>query len=724
MVVQMDGVTPITSAGVPRIMPGMPPPAPTPMPEQRLDTFNQAGRRAFLNPASRSRGRRRLMVFGAAAVLTAFGGGEMALTLFAGAVTPLTALVLALFVVNFAWISLAFVHAVIGTVIAIRLNLRRSRSTDKDPAPITGHTAVLMPVYNERPDRTFSAIEAMARGIATLGHAGSFDWFVLSDTTDARVALTEYSAFISLRDRLQGIGRVYYRRRRFNTQRKAGNIADFCRRWSAAYDYLLILDADSLMEPGALVELARRMDADPDAGVIQTVPGLINARTALGRLQQFANRVYGPVLAHGIAWWTQGEGNYWGHNAIIRRKAFTEAAGLPTLSGRPPFGGHILSHDFVEAALIRRAGYTVRIAADIHGSYEEGPTSLIDLAARDRRWCQGNLQHARIVGARGLSWVSRFHLLNGILSYLTSPLWLLMIVAGLSLSVQLQFDKPDYFTEAGLPVLPVFDPQRALLVLAVTCFVLFAPKFMGLAAILTDRESRRAAGGGIRLTLSVLFETIASALAAPIAMLMQSRMIVSILLGHDAGWKPQRREDGAVPLRDLWRFHGWHVGCGVLLAATAWAVSEAALAWLAPAVLGMVLALPVSALGGSARFGTTIRRLGLLKTPQETIRPPIAHTALAVRRPNRLAVAATPELATMVSDSGRRQTLLAIMDRTEGRRRGDVHPVDATAALKIAEAHTVAEALSYLTPEEHAAVLASPDLVERLAKLPTTLTAA
>src|SRR6185295_5913277 len=211
------------------------------------------------------------------------------------------------------------------------------------------------------------------------------------------------------------------------------------------YDYLLVFDADSLLEPDAIVELARRMEADPDAGLIQTVPRLIHGRTAFARLQQFAGRVYGPVIATGLAWWTGSEGNYWGHNAIIRRRAFTESAGLPDLPGSAPFGGHILSHDFIEAALIRRAGWTVRIASDIAGSYEECPPSIVDFAARDRRWCQGNLQHARIIGARGLHWISRFHLVSGIFSYAASPLWLLLMVAGLALAVQAHFTPPDYF---------------------------------------------------------------------------------------------------------------------------------------------------------------------------------------------------------------------------------------------------------------------------------------
>jgi membrane glycosyltransferase len=689
------------------------------MPAQSFDTFDRRSARKFVRAASVSRVWRRLVVFGLAAALAAFGGFEMAETLSAGAVTPLTLLVLALFSLNFAWIAFAFVNALIGTVITIGRIFRRK--TPPNRVPLAGRTAMLMPIYNERPDRTFAAIEAMARGVSKLGQSASFDWFILSDTTDASVALAEESAYLSLRQRVATGTHLYYRRRRRNTHRKAGNIADFCRRWGGAYDYLLVLDADSLMEADTIVELAHRMEADPDAGIIQTVPRLINARTVLGRLQQFANRVYGPALASGLAWWCQSEGNYWGHNAIIRRRAFTESAGLPLLSGPPPFGGHILSHDFVEAALIRRAGWSVRIADDLGGSYEEGPTSLIDLATRDRRWCQGNLQHARVLTARGLNWVSRFHLANGIASYVTSLLWFMLIVAGLALSLQVQFIRPEYFVDAGqgqgLPVFPAVDPSRALAVLALTGAVLFGPKIMGILALALDRDARSGAGGLILLLTSALFETLLSALIAPVAMLIQSRMIVSILAGHDAGWKPQRRGDGGIPLADLLRFHGWHIAAGLVIGSLAYAISTAALAWLLPAVAGMVLALPVSALTASAAFGMEVRRYGLLRTPQEAVRPSIGRTALAVRRLNEKAVADTPDFPGLIRDAGRRRSHLALVDRIGERRRGEVDPVEATAMAKINQARTLDEAVSYLGPEERAITLASPDLVERLGAL-------
>ena len=721
MALSMDGLAPSPpnapdGAMTAQTPPGMPPESPVAMPTQSLGAFARENRRAFLRSSSRSRAWPRVVVFGLTLALAGFGIVEMAETLSAGAVTLLTLLVLTLFSLNFAWIAFAFVNALAGTIVVAARRGRRPATTG---APIVGRTAMLMPIYNERPERTFAAIEAMARGVARLGEAQAFDWFVLSDTTDPAVALAEESAFMGLRQRLAPTTRAYYRRRRRNTHRKAGNIADFCQRWGGAYDYLLVLDADSLIEAETILELARRMEADPDAGIIQTVPWLINGRSGLARLQQFANRVYGPVLAAGLAWWCQAEGNYWGHNAIIRRRAFTEAAGLPVLSGPPPLGGHILSHDFVEAALIRRAGFTIRIADDLGGSYEEGPSSIIDLATRDRRWCQGNLQHARVLGARGLNWVSRFHLLNGIASYVTSLLWFLLIVAGLALSLQVQFIRPEYFKDAGqgYPIFPAVDPGRALAVLALTGVVLFGPKLMGCAALLFDRTARRASGGARRLIASALFEILVSALIAPVTMLIQSRMIVSIFLGHDAGWKPQRRDNGSVAIGDLLHFHWWHIAAGLVMGGLAYAVSPAALAWLLPAVGGMAAALPVSALTASSRIGSEIRRSGLLQTPQEAVRPAIVRTALAVRRLHRMAVAATPDFPGLIRDLGRRRDHLALVDRADARRRGEVDPVEATAMAKISEARTLDEAVSYLGPEERAITLASPDLVERLGAL-------
>ena len=253
-----------------------------------------------------------------------------------------------------------------------------------------------MPIYNEAPSRVFSAVQAIYEDVEATGLGDAFDYFFLSDTTDPNIWIAEERALLAMRERLPG-ARIYYRRRRKNVARKAGNIADFVMRWGAAYPQMVVLDADSLMTADAIVRLAAAMEADPDAGIIQSLPLIVNRNTAFARLQQFAARIAGPVIAAGLAAWMGRDGNYWGHNAIIRTRAFADHCGLPDLPGRPPFGGHILSHDFVEAALMRRAGYAVTMLPTLGGSFEESPPSLIDLAARDRRWCQGNLQHIRVL---------------------------------------------------------------------------------------------------------------------------------------------------------------------------------------------------------------------------------------------------------------------------------------------------------------------------------------
>jgi membrane glycosyltransferase len=479
-----------------------------------------------------------------------------------------------------------------------------------------------------------------------------------------------------------------------------------------------VLDADSLMEPASIVELARRMDEDPDAGLIQTVPRLVHGKTVFARLQQFAGRVYGPVIAAGFAWWTGSEGNYWGHNAIIRRSAFMGAAALPTLRGKPPFGGHILSHDFVEAALIRRAGWTVRVADDIEGSYEETPPSLIDFAARDRRWCQGNLQHARVIGASGLHWVSRFHLVHGIMAYLASPLWLLLIVAGLVMAVQANFTPPDYFEDPFqlFPTWPRIDSQIQIELLAIMVILLLGPKLFGLATFMVGRDALRQSGGPARVLASFGLELLLSVLTAPIMMLIQSSGVLSILLGRDSGWRQQQREGRGLTVVQAFRSHRWQFAGGLVLAGAAWWVSPVMLAWLSPAVVGLLLVAPVSAYTASPLVGRLLRRRGLLVTPEERTTPVIGRETLICAPRHRNVLSLKPDIRCLVSEQQRRSLHLALLDRTE-EIPGEVDPVEAVAAAKIGRARNLDEALSHLRPDEQAIALSMPALFLQLSSL-------
>lgn len=695
---------------------GMPEEQPAPMPPQDLQHFDpESCRQEVVSGAVKSRTWRRVLVLGAALILSVIAINEMRIVLGIGGLVAVEYPVLILFALTFTWITVAFSGSIAGFVQTIRrANRPPMRMTD---VRLTTRTAVLMPTYNEQPDRLFAALEAMAEAVNTSGEGQAFDWVIISDTTDAAVARAEQLAVLAMRQRLAGRAKIFYRRRRKNVARKSGNVQDFCTRWGSLYDHLLVLDADSLMDGEVMVELARRMQSNPDVGLIQTIPRLVNGTTLVARLQQFAGRVYGPVVGSGLAWWVDKEGNFWGHNAIIRTKAFMQGAGLPTLPGKPPFGGHILSHDFVEAALIRRAGWSVEIADDLEASYEESPPSIIDLAVRDRRWCQGNLQHSRVLPGKGIHWVNRMHLLTGIMSYLSSPLWFLLIVAGLVLALQYQFVRPEYFPDSFslFPKWPLMDPERALRLFVITMVILFGPKVLGLISFMWDRRQRQLAGGGLRLLFSFVLEVIISALIAPIMMLIHSGAVASILLGQDSGWSPQRRSDGKIPWRDLWFRHRWHVVAGILLTVSAYIISLDVLAWLSPAVIGMLLSVPISSWTGSNAIGRWFQDRGFLLIPEEA-EEPIICGAMKERLPYyEQLLAETPDLVAIASSPAATAAHLALTDRVPPREPGEVEDVDAVATMKIADASSIAQAVGFLTPKEQARVQNTPGLLTALA---------
>jgi len=693
---------------------GLPFEAPLAMPIQDLAHWDPGSARRAARPV-RAPWLARLAVFGGALALTAYGGWQMLETVsVSGNPTGLQLVLVVLFCLTFSWITLAFTSGLLGFVML----MRRERTPDR-PAALRTRTAILMPVYNEATARTFAGIEAMREAVDATGLGQHFDWFVLSDSTQADAWIAEERAFLDLRERLGPEARLYYRHRPKNHHRKAGNIGDFVTRWGGHYDHMLVLDADSLMSGPAVVALAAAMEADPDAGIIQTLPLIINRNTLFARLQQFAARIYGPVIAAGLSAWSGRDGNYWGHNAIIRTRAFAESCGLPDLPGTPPFGGHILSHDFVEAALIRRAGWAVYMLHRLPGSYEESPPSLIDVAIRDRRWAQGNLQHARVIGAAGLHPATRQHFATGIAGYLASPLWLLQLLVGILLVLQTATERPDYFAGAGFsPVFPRFDPVRALQLFGLTMAVLLAPKFLGLILALLDGPVRRACGGAGRLVLSSLVEILLSALVAPVAMVIQSGSVVSILLGRDTGWNPQRRDDGTIPLRDIIARHRWHMALGLVAGIAAFAIATSLFLWMSPTIVGLVLAIPISWASGQVGLGLALKDKRLLATPEEATPPEIAVRAGALAARNTAkgydeadalaAIHADPDFATAHA---------RMLPIGRPRPRGAIDPDQTLATAKICEAETVSEAQVWLSPKERMALLHDRALVDRLTRL-------
>lgn len=612
----------------------LPPESPMAMPVQSLKTGGLSPKP--LPTAPRGMALRRLYVIGGAALLTLVAAYHILRVLYVGGLNILEGALLGLFLFLFAWIALAFTSSLAGFVLILsRRRWRLGLKQGGELPSLDERTALLAPTYNEDPERLMAGLQAIYESVAATGQLDKFDFFILSDTTKEPIRQAEIRAFNALRERTGGHARIFYRRRKNNAERKAGNIAEWVRRFGAAYPQMLILDADSLMTGEVIVKLSGAMQRHPDVALIQTLPMIVNGQTLFARMQQFAGRVYGPVIAYGIAWWHGAESNYWGHNAIIRTRAFAEHAGLPELRGRKPFGGTVLSHDFVEAALMRRGGWALHMVPGLVGSYEEGPPSLTDMLVRDRRWCQGNLQHTAVLPARGLHWISRMHLMIGIGHYFTAPMWAMLMLIGLVIPL----DKVDYFSWQSIR-LPGFspsaywrdqDPDRVLWVFVATMAVLLAPKFMAYLALLTDRETRRGCGGAIRAFFSMIFETLLAALMAPVTMYLQSRGVAEVLSGKDSGWESQRRDDGSLPLSGLIRSYGGLTLFGVLIGAMAYAISPPLAAWMSPVILGLIVSIPVVAFTSARGPGQFLRRIGIFRIPEEISPPPVLVRATQLR---------------------------------------------------------------------------------------------
>ena len=564
--------------------------------------------------------------------------------------TALEVVIVLFFGALFGWISIGFWTALLGFV-TLAAGGDRFRITaltqiaDEPPPPessedpaetedlvpgpkpppeveVTARTAVVMPIAEEPVDRVFAGLRAIYNSLARTGALAHFDFFVLSDSNNPDTWVREEEAWARWCRDVNGFGKIFYRRRRVRLERKAGNVADFCRRWGRHYRYMIMLDADSIMSGESLVRLVQMMERHPDAGMIQTAPVAVNRRSLLARIQQFSGRVYGPMFAAGLHFWQLGDGQYWGHNTIIRIAPFMDHCALPRLPGKPPLGGEILSHDFVEAALMGRAGWTLWLAFDLGGSYEEVPSTLLEEMKRDRRWCQGNLQHLRLLFSEGLFGAHRALFLNGALSYVSAGLWFCFLGLSTAEAIADAMREPDYFPHGAslFPEWPVWRPDWALALLAVTGLILFLPKLLSVLLIALNGQLRFY-GGLFRLTLSVLLEILFSSLSAPIRMVFHTRFVLANLLGRTVTWRSQNREDNQTGWREATRHHGLDS-----LFASAWALALYWLNpdyfwWVTPIVIALILAVPLSVLTSRVSLGDGMRRAGLFLIPEEAEAP-------------------------------------------------------------------------------------------------------
>lgn len=528
---------------------------------------------------------------------------------------------LILHAILFSLVAFVFCNSLFGFLC---LRLRRSKpnaqlgSGNGQQRPLPP-TAVVFPIYNEDVARIMAGVEATYLSLRRTGMESSFEFFVLSDSTDPDHWIEEEVAYFRVLHRLQAVGRLHYRRRVQNKGMKAGNLEDFLERWGGHYEYMIVFDADSLMSGEAMVEMVRRMEARPQVGILQTHPAIIRSQTLYARMQQFANRLYGRVFAAGMETWQRGGGNYIGHNAIIRVEPFMKNCRLPRLPWREPLGGQILSHDFVEAALIRKAGYEVRGAFDIEGSYEEGPVNLLESAKRNRRWCQGNLQHAWLLFSPTLPLLNRLHFLLGILAYTSSLLWFFFLL--LSTLVVVQFKRSSlslipgggFITSLNLPL-----AAQGALIFCATFFMLLSPPIFSYLDLCLNKTRRRLFGGAWPTLSGVALETILSIFLAPLFMLWHAVFVIIIPWGKGISWTSQSRDqERRLSWGDAARTHGWQTAIGLAWMTVAFIYSKTFLLWMSPILIPLIFSIPLNVLYSSAPVGRKLRRWGILLTPEE-----------------------------------------------------------------------------------------------------------
>ncbi|SDF52798.1 membrane glycosyltransferase [Limimonas halophila] len=545
-------------------------------------------------------------------------------------------LLLVLYTTLIAWIGSSFWISVIGAghILARGRDAHAPSATALSAKTALGapRVAVVMPIFHEDADRALDGLRAMYERLEARDVIAGFHFFVLSDSQDPAICAQEQAAWIRLCRRLEAGGRLFYRRRVENAGKKAGNLADFCERWGRRYDYMVVLDADSLVAEETLLGMVERMDREPELGLLQAWPVPVNGTTLFARMQQFAAAAHGRLIAAGLAALMGPSATYWGHNAIVRVSAFVESCGLPQLPGREPLGGDILSHDFVEAALLRRRGWRVRITVSPEGSYEEAPRNLLDHVKRDRRWCQGNLQHGRLLFVEGFTTASRLNFVLGIMSYCASPVWLAFVVTAVVVAADATHAQPDALRAWAATVGDVAIPHGAVWLIGLTAMLLVGPKLLGIITLAAAPSRRRAAGGVLRLTVGGLVEIVFTALIAPTMMLLHTEFVGAILSGRSIQWTPACRDGRGVDWPTAMRALGPRclVGIGLTAAASWWA--PALVWWMTPLVAGFATTVPLAVWSSRDTVGHWCQRIGVLRTPAEALPDATLHRLIELRR--------------------------------------------------------------------------------------------
>ncbi len=584
---------------------------------------------AVPGPATLSVARRRMLFAALVAVSIAGLLWLAAAALSPGGLGVLDLILLAMFAATMPWSVIGFWNATIGFFIMrfsrdpVAAVLPIAGRVARD-APITASTAIVMCVRNEPPDRVIRNLDAMMRDITAAGAAEKFHLYVLSDTGMADVAAAEEREFGALAERWQGRIPVTYRRREVNTGFKAGNIRDFLDRWGDNHELMVTLDTDSFMTAAAILRMVRVVQADPKLGILQGLVVGMPSTSAFARIFQFGMRLGMRSWTIGSAWWQADCGPYWGHNAAIRIAPFREHCHIPELPGKGVLRGHVLSHDQVEAALMRRAGYDVRVLPEEDLGWEENPPTLIEFIRRDQRWCQGTLQYGFFLFQPGIRPVSRFQLAFAMLMFLSSPAWIGLLLFG-TLAVALS-PSPSAFIHA----------DAGLALLAIILVMWFAPKIATVLDVLTRPELRHAFGGTARFLASVASETMFFILLSPIMWVCHTLFLAGLPFGKAIGWIGQMRDDHTIPwsvaAAQLWPHTAVGAGSVAVLAAT----HPAAIPYALLIAGGPLLSIPLCVVTSQPAVGAALARLGIGRLPEETAPPPalsgLALPALAAAR--------------------------------------------------------------------------------------------
>jgi membrane glycosyltransferase len=531
----------------------------------------------------------------------------------AGGWTWLDAILFVAFALGTPWAVLGFWNALIGLWLLnvpgkdVRLTVAPFAAAGDQPTPIRIKTAVFMTLRNEDAARAIERFKIVADSIERTGEGAAFSYFVLSDSNDAAVAAAEERA-VAAWQAAAAAQRIIYRRRNSNIGYKAGNVRDFCARWGDQFGLMLPLDADSLMAGEEVVRLVRIMQAHPKIGILQSLVVGMPSASAFARIFQFGMRHGMRAYTMGQAWWVGECGPFWGHNALVRVQPFYEHCDLPVLPGAPPLGGHVLSHDQVEATLMRRAGYEVRVLPEEVGSWEENPPTMLEFARRDVRWCQGNMQYLKLLDLPGLYPMSRFQLVWAILMFIGIPAWTLMI-AVLPLAAWQAQTIPEF-------------PSGAAKALYITFFVMYLmPKIAGLIDAVLGRGGVARYGGWLRFLSSAALELIFSFLQGAVSTIRTTIFMLGLLFGRSVLWGGQLRDAQCLSWREGAR-HLWPqtlfgiIVCGALLA-----LAPTVLWWSLPLTAGYLLAIPFAVLTADPAFGRALKRLGICGIPEDFTPP-------------------------------------------------------------------------------------------------------